>query len=482
MVTADAAPHDEDMTDHGPASPGGPGASMHAPPPPPPAPRTRLKRRTDDKVIAGVCSGVGAYLGVDPVLVRIAVVMLTLAGLSGVVLYIVGWIVMPEARPGEPLPPPAMGENGRRAGAAVLLVAALLLLMAGPATWGDRAWWPGRGLFLPLLFLGAGIYLLLRDTSGDAPPGAPGPSGGTPPGGGDWAAGSVVGGWASDAAAPPAAPPPTGPVPSADAGHTDPDHGSHDRPDGTGGDGDDLLEPTARTEPVAAGVGGGDHYGAPWPGSYQAHPPPPPAAYRRDPERASLTWPTIGILLAGFGLVAILGNIGAVRPSALTVLAGALVVVGGALVVAAWYGRARGLIAVGLAVTLLLTAGTALDVPARGGAGERLYAPASVAEVRDEYRLFAGEMRIDLRGLDDLGPGDELTLEASVAMGELTVLVPEGATVVVDARAGAGEVHTFGRVVDGLGVDERAERAGGGEIPPLITLDLRVGLGQVEVR
>lgn len=61
-------------------------------------PRTKqLARRRDDRMIAGVCSGVAAYLGVDPTLVRLLAV---LAGLftfgTAVVAYVVAWALMPE--------------------------------------------------------------------------------------------------------------------------------------------------------------------------------------------------------------------------------------------------------------------------------------------------------------------------------------------------------------------------------------------------
>lgn len=61
----------------------------------------RLRRSRSDRIIAGVCGGLGRYLGIDPVLIRIAFVVLALAGGGGVLLYIVGWVLIPEERPGE---------------------------------------------------------------------------------------------------------------------------------------------------------------------------------------------------------------------------------------------------------------------------------------------------------------------------------------------------------------------------------------------
>lgn len=63
------------------------------------APR-RLRRSRDDSVIAGVCGGLGEYLGVDPVLIRIAAIILIFAGGVGALLYVIGWIAIPEEADG----------------------------------------------------------------------------------------------------------------------------------------------------------------------------------------------------------------------------------------------------------------------------------------------------------------------------------------------------------------------------------------------
>ena len=53
--------------------------------------------RSNDRVWAGVCAGIAEYLDFDPVLVRIAYTFLTLfTAFSGLIFYIVLWIVMPE--------------------------------------------------------------------------------------------------------------------------------------------------------------------------------------------------------------------------------------------------------------------------------------------------------------------------------------------------------------------------------------------------
>ncbi len=57
----------------------------------------RLVRIREGRMIAGVCTGLGAYLGVDPVLVRVIFVVLTVLGGGGLLVYLAAWLLMPEA-------------------------------------------------------------------------------------------------------------------------------------------------------------------------------------------------------------------------------------------------------------------------------------------------------------------------------------------------------------------------------------------------
>ncbi len=62
----------------------------------------RLYRSRTEKMIAGVCGGVAEYFNMDPTVIRLIWVLITLLGGAGVLLYIILWIVMPLA------PPPPM--------------------------------------------------------------------------------------------------------------------------------------------------------------------------------------------------------------------------------------------------------------------------------------------------------------------------------------------------------------------------------------
>lgn len=56
----------------------------------------RLVRKAHDRMFLGVAAGVADYLNIDPVLIRLIFVIMTLAGGPGIILYIVMAILMPE--------------------------------------------------------------------------------------------------------------------------------------------------------------------------------------------------------------------------------------------------------------------------------------------------------------------------------------------------------------------------------------------------
>jgi len=58
----------------------------------------RMYRDPDHRVIGGVCSGMGAYWEIDPLIVRLIFVVITLAGGIGALVYLILYVVLPEAR------------------------------------------------------------------------------------------------------------------------------------------------------------------------------------------------------------------------------------------------------------------------------------------------------------------------------------------------------------------------------------------------
>jgi phage shock protein C len=73
----------------------------------------RLYRSEKDRLLGGVCGGLAEYFKTDPILVRVIFVLLTLllAGLLGIVAYIVLWIIVPRASSAELSAKEAVKEN-----------------------------------------------------------------------------------------------------------------------------------------------------------------------------------------------------------------------------------------------------------------------------------------------------------------------------------------------------------------------------------
>jgi phage shock protein PspC (stress-responsive transcriptional regulator) len=55
-----------------------------------------LFRSKSSRVVAGVCGGLGKYFSMDPVIWRVIFILLSLVGMSGVLIYIILWIALPD--------------------------------------------------------------------------------------------------------------------------------------------------------------------------------------------------------------------------------------------------------------------------------------------------------------------------------------------------------------------------------------------------
>ena len=115
-----------------------------------------LRRSPDDRVIAGVCSGLGRHLGLDPILLRIAFVILAFAGGGGLLLYVVAWILIPEAHEGEVLGterPSSIDATRLIVGGTLIVLGTILLLNLSIPRIG-RYFWP-----LALIAIGVAVVV-----------------------------------------------------------------------------------------------------------------------------------------------------------------------------------------------------------------------------------------------------------------------------------------------------------------------------------
>jgi phage shock protein PspC (stress-responsive transcriptional regulator) len=122
----------------------------------------RLYRSTTERVVGGICGGLGDYFAIDPVWFRVGFVVLTLAGGSGILIYLLMWLIVPPAPDGYT---PSEAGRGSVTGAAVLGV--VLMIVGSIALVNTVAPWLGQYIWPIVLVLG-GLALLLgglnRDT------------------------------------------------------------------------------------------------------------------------------------------------------------------------------------------------------------------------------------------------------------------------------------------------------------------------------
>jgi phage shock protein PspC (stress-responsive transcriptional regulator) len=403
-------------------------------------------------MIAGVAAGLGEYAGVDPVLFRVlfAVLALPIFGWVGLLLYLVGWLLLPDdgedASPAESM----LGRGGRTAGTSIegiLLAAgaallAILLIRHNIGDGGDVAL---------LLVIVIGGLLLLRNIDARRRP--VGPVAGFRPGG-----------------PPPAYPSARYPSPYGPyAGSGQPAPG----PAGAGPLTTPMSAVGAPTAPLAAAGAAVPPYG------YGTPPPTPPPPVPR-PAPSVLGRLTLSALAVALGVLGLLDATTGHDISARHYLALALAVLGTGLLLGTLLGRARWLVWVGVPLTVALIATSTAEVVFRGGVGDRAFIPTTASAVAGRYEIGAGTMTVDLSGVDFTDR--DIHTDVRVGVGDLRITVPRNVDVTIRVHAGIGDVRLFGVDYSGAGVtqavtDDGADGAGGGSLE----LVLNVSLGQVEV-
>ncbi len=121
--------------------------------------RRVLRRSKSNRVIAGVAGGLGHYLGVDPILLRIAFVVLFLTGWGwAVLLYVIAWIAIREEAPGEAISEPvkATTAQGRLIIGGLLILFGLVLLLDRYLDDFYRYAWPAAVMLAGLAILFGG--------------------------------------------------------------------------------------------------------------------------------------------------------------------------------------------------------------------------------------------------------------------------------------------------------------------------------------
>jgi phage shock protein PspC (stress-responsive transcriptional regulator) len=442
-----------------------------------------VRRSASDVKLTGLCGGVAEHWGVDPVLVRVAWVLLALSGGVGVVLYVAGWLLIPVQGQATAPVDDLLGDAARRwpkeVWVALVLVACVVALTAfgGPTPFGVG----------PALVIGAIWYFGFAKHR--QPQGRGGSSG-------------EVG------------PAPVRPVPTEAPAYV--------AQDGPASPFTQAAEAWRRRIEEHVRLNGGDPAPTPEPPSWPAPPvvPAPAALQDPDPELRArtaflaepdpvglyadppavaaadqplpqrhgdrlparrlrlLTLLVLGLTTGGLALA----DHGGLAVPPVVYAASALLVVGLALVAATWWGRARGLLALGLLLVPVVTATAAVGPHGPlAGWGSETYRYTTVAELPPDGNVLpGGELVLDLSGLTL----DSNTVHsARVGTGRLEVVVPRDANFVVRYDVHQGAVQPY----------QSEERMGSqlvGTLPPpaprpgapTLTLNLSVHRGQLEVR
>ena len=358
----------------------------------------RIRRSRSDRKVAGVAGGLARHLDIDPLILRVAFVVLTFFGGVGLLLYVALWLLLPED--GSDWAKIKLDRRSRAV--ALVLVGALALLLLF-----SHGWWGGGGgfFFLCLVVVAAAVVISTqlphRADRRDVPPAGP-------------------------------------TAPGADV-------------------------PLSTYAPPSYA-----------PSSYAGPEQPRPVNPRK--KGPILFWLAIATMAVAMGVLGIVDAAGAdVAASAYPATALGLSAV--FLLVGAFFGRAGGIILVGL-LAYAVTAG--VTIADRWDLERTVARPTNAAEVQDSYRMDSGELVVDLGRLSpaDL---DGREIHVSGDIGHLDIRVPQGIN--VDAHVdidGPGGMNVFGQDEGGFGHEMDTYHYGGPDAPTM-TIDAQLDIGGVDL-
>ena len=182
------------------------------------------------------------------------------------------------------------------------------------------------------------------------------------------------------------------------------------------------------------------------------------------------------VLVAALGAATAVGFIAALGGGvAVAIIA---IVAGISLLAAGLVGGPLWLMLPAIVLVLPLAVVSAADIDLHGGVGERTDRPATVAEIKPEYRVGVGKMTLDLRRLDL--PAGNTNVKVVVGVGEAVVRVPDNACVFTDAQIGAGQAD----VIDAhgeSGIDVNVDDGARTVSRPIVRVNADIGVGHLQI-
>ncbi|CUR60982.1 putative stress-responsive transcriptional regulator (modular protein) [metagenome] len=374
----------------------------------------RMRRSVTDRHIAGVAGGLARHLDIDPIIVRVALVVAVFFGGAGLLAYIGAWVLVPEEGTNdEPLGLDQRSRTLALAGVGVLAVVCAF------GDWAGAFWFPWPLAIVAVLV----VWFLNSKQKSES--------------GGGY-------GWTTPARGAPG---------------------------------------TAPGEPGTDGVIGEPYdpaYGPAYDPASVQQGWSPAATYAREPRRNRnprrrgpiLFFFTVALVALAEGALGGVDLAGAtVTDSAYPALA--LGIIALMLLVGSFWGRAGGLIALGL-VAALATAGA--SVGDQFPDDHHTYVPTSPGAVEDSYDFGGGEFLLDLSAISDVDALDGRDITIDGVGGRIEVVVPDGMDVDVTTEVVAGDSRVFDQRNDGFDINVDGSRDGGVGVPDMsINIDLVAG-------
>ncbi len=456
----------------------------------------RPRRSATDRKIAGVAGGLGRALAVDPVLVRVGFVVLTIFGV-GVPLYLLGWLLLP-ADGDEVSAAESLVGRGRSSVPPVLTVGLAIFVMISLGwmfSWGFPFW--------PLVVAGIIAIMIARKRGREGCARQSGP----PPWANEWSARAGQRGqsWGEQAERWVARQPwsgsgsgtsgPGGGI-SGSGKPADPQSPFEEPPfweqDGRSSAPTGPASPAAATAP-AASDGDENSTTGPTPPAWdplgvapfawdlpEPSPlPPTPPVRQRDNNVVGRVTLGVALLVGGLATAGVFAGWWGLSWAGVAATALAVVAVG--LLIGSLRGRGMSLIGPGIFLSVLTLGLTITGISGVAGYGQQSWTPTTVAaaESQSPYVLNGGQGRLDLTKLT-LPAGQEADVDVQVHAGQAQVIVPADTTVHVTCSTNAGEVNCLGETASGLH-KEITPSQGGSSDNGTINLNVHVGAGEAEV-
>jgi phage shock protein PspC (stress-responsive transcriptional regulator) len=401
--------------------------TTEAPPEPKVVAQEELIRPTEGRVIAGVAQGLANRFNIAPWVVRAVFILLAFAGGAGVALYAAGWFLIRSEEETESAAERVFtGATTSRSwiGIGLVFLAALILLDNFTFLSGGVVWAVGLLIVGFLLYTGDLPRLMNRSEEQGA------------------------------------------------ASSPNDKEGVQQMTTDTGVSATETLI-QATTPPSGGTVGGGV------PPTPTPTPPILPPAAHKPREHSFLGRLTIGFMLLGLGVLALLDNLPgvAIEPEPRHYMALAVTILGIGLVVGAFAGRARWLIVIGMIMVPTLLFSPVFEYEWTHENFERSVTPDTFAEVENGYSLDVGNLFIDLTQL----PWNGQTIEMSISVdaGNVELRLPEGVGLIGSAEVSVGRVAGPGRESSGLGNPALMFNTPGPR--GTVNLDARVDIGNIEI-